>query len=90
MLKRVQDWQRLDAGGRRAALDRSVYAARSADGVFISIEAPVGRLTDGALSGVPIAVKDNVDAFGFLTTAGTPALHDARPEGEAPAVTALR
>lgn len=90
MLNRVQDWQRLDAGGRRAALDRSVDAARSADGVFISIEAPVGRSTDGALSGVPIAVKDNVDALGFLTTAGTPALHDARPEGEAPAVTALR
>lgn len=35
-------------------------------------------------------MKDNVDALGFPTTAGTPALAGVNPEGEASVVTAFR
>jgi len=44
---------------------------------------------DKSLWGVPFAIKDNIDAAGFETTAGCPAFA-YRPDGDAAAVAALR
>jgi indoleacetamide hydrolase len=43
----------------------------------------------GRLHGVPICLKDNIDAVGFPTTACTPALIGSRPTSNAPIVAAL-
>ena len=44
----------------------------------------------GRLHGVPICLKDNIDAVGYATTACTPALADNKPRKDAPIVASLR
>src|SRR5882672_10579459 len=43
----------------------------------------------GRLHGVPICLKDNIDAVGYATTACTPALAGNNPKTNAPIVAAL-
>ena len=58
-------------------------------GAFLAVadRADVG---DGPLSGVPVAVKDNLDTLDFPTTGGTPALAASRPGRDHHAVARLR
>jgi Asp-tRNA(Asn)/Glu-tRNA(Gln) amidotransferase A subunit family amidase len=90
MLERLADWQRLTSEQRHVAVQRSMEAARHSPGTFISVSDRIIAPAEGILRGIPIAVKDNVDALGFPTTAGTPALGGVNPEGEASVVTAFR
>ncbi|MGD9526658.1 amidase family protein [Pseudonocardia sp.] len=53
----------------------------------VAVDAPCGP---GALAGVPVAVKDNLDTRDFVTTGGTPALRDSRPGRDHLAVERLR
>jgi amidase len=42
------------------------------------------------LLGIPVLIKDNIDAVGMPTTAGSVALKDSRPDRDAPLVALLR
>ncbi|MBO9195984.1 indoleacetamide hydrolase [Rhizobium sp. 16-449-1b] len=82
LLSRSRDQQGLNAF---VSLDpeRILNAAREAD----RVKAAGHNL--GPLHGVPIALKDNIDAVGYTTTAGTPVLREHRPRVDAPVVEAL-
>ncbi|MDN7915146.1 amidase family protein [Burkholderia cepacia] len=60
--------------------DALLQAAREHDE---SLVARTGRLP---LSGIPLAIKDNIDCAGMPTAAGTAALRDAVPRADAPVV----
>ncbi|MDN7856186.1 indoleacetamide hydrolase [Burkholderia cepacia] len=60
--------------------DALLQAAREHDE---SLTARTGRLP---LSGIPLAIKDNIDCAGMPTAAGTAALRDAVPRTDAPVV----
>ncbi len=58
--------------------DRLLDAARQAD-------TSLARGQDhGPLHGIPLALKDNIDAAGYATTGGTPALRNHFPKQNAP------
>ena len=89
----LTDWRALSPKQRDVALEEARAAAVASDGtgVFISI-AEASALSDGgpgALSGTPIAVKDNIDVAGLPTTGGTSYLNFS-PDVNADVVTALR
>ncbi len=67
----------LDEDDIRANADAADAALRRAD-------------TIGALHGLAIAIKDNINVAGQPTTAGTPALRNNRTKADAPVVDALR
>ena len=59
--------------------DAALAAARSVD----------AGATSGALAGLPIVVKDNINTRDMPTSAGTPALQHARPINNAPSLQKL-
>jgi mandelamide amidase len=80
--------RRIDANSQLNAFisldgDRALEAARKAD----------ARVAEGValppLHGVPLVLKDNIDAAGMPTTGGTPALRGHQPAGNAPVVQSL-
>ncbi len=81
----------LGQAARRASLNAFIHhdpdqvraAARAAD----VARARGGSL--GALHGVPLALKDNLDTAGIVTTGGTPGLRANRPARNAPVVQRL-
>src|SRR3954447_12186128 len=70
----------LDRQRRWAALN--AYTQQDAEAVRRS----AANAAPGPLSGVPVAIKDNIDVAGYCTTAGTPGLKDHRPRSNAPVV----
>lgn len=58
--------------------DRLIEDARKADALFSQGQ------DLGPLHGIPVALKDNIDAVGHATTGGTPALRDNVPKTNAP------
>ena len=52
-------------------------------------EAAPAESTHAPLFGLPFSCKDNINARGFATTAGTPGLADFLPEKDAPVVARL-
>src|SRR6202171_1784359 len=66
----------------------TVWISRRPDG-DVAAELAASRLAGGALAGIRLAVKDNVDAAGLPTTAGCPEFA-YRPERDAAVVAALR
>lgn len=68
---------------------RSVNPAALAEAAALDAERAAGTVR-GALHGVPVLVKDNIDVAGMPTTAGSVALASSYPAGDAPLVTQLR
>ena len=68
--------------------------AVDADGARSAAEASDARRRDGAplgpLDGVPVLIKDNIEAVGLPGTAGSRALLDSAPAADAPLVERLR
>ena len=86
-------------GQTLAAIDASQpvlnsYIAVDADAALSAAAASDRRRARGeagALEGLPVAVKDNIDAAGFATTAGMDTRRHAAPAAQdSPAVAALR
>ena len=72
----LNSWITLNAQG-------ALQAARAVD----AARARGDRL--GALAGLPLYIKDNIDTRGIRTTGGTPALGDFVPRADAPACLSL-
>ena len=72
LLARATEWQHLNAFASLEP-ERARAAAVESDARRRRGEVP------GALEGLPIVIKDNVDVAGWVTTAGTPALARHRP-----------
>lgn len=81
-LERAQQLKSLNAFTTLAD-DAFLEAARAADRRLASGALP------GPLHGLPIVVKDNIDAAGLPTSAGTPALRASRPASDAPVLARL-
>lgn len=95
MNRTIEHWAALSPSGRTDALVETRVAAEDAQAshnVFVSVgrvdEIRSHAAADGSLSGVPIAVKDNIDAMGFATTGGTGYLR-ADADADADVVAAL-
>jgi indoleacetamide hydrolase len=73
--------------------DLNAFIAQDRDAVLAAARAADTKRergdTLGALHGVPLAIKDNLDCVGYATTGGTPALRDNRPKENAAVVRAL-
>lgn len=78
---------------RSEALSRlNIFINQDAEGLLAAAAAADQRLADGeggALLGLPLAIKDNIDTADLPTTGGTPGLRDWRPAANAPVMQAL-
>src|SRR5690348_8066514 len=75
---------------RRARADPGIFIAFRYEGDAVAEAQPLGdERARGPLSGIPVAVKDNMDVAGLPTTAACPAF-EYRPEQDAEVVAKLR
>jgi amidase len=77
---------------RIAAVNGTVNAITVvlADDALAAADAADRSEPTGALHGVPITIKENIDLIGSATTDGLPALEHAMPVGDAPVVERLK
>ena len=75
----------------RAALERAeqlkdlnAFIVLNRDGALVAAAQVDAGKTTGALAGLPIIVKDNINTVDLPTSGGTPALQDARPAATRP------
>ena len=80
----------------RAALERAeqlkdlnAFIVLNREGALAAAALVDAGKTTGALAGLPIVVKDNINTADLPTTAGTPALRNARPSRNAPSLQKL-
>lgn len=69
---------------------RELNAFISVDERALSGEMPIDCPQNAPLFGLPFSCKDNINARGFITTAGTRGLADFYPQQDAPIVARLR
>lgn len=78
----------LGAAGFAASI--AARAAADPTNAVIAADFQPGSFRSGRLSGLPIGVKDNIDALPFPTTGGCPGLSAFMPAADAPPVARLR
>ena len=87
---------RIDAYDQRGPIINSLItinpaALAEADALdAVLAKTPVGHLPDGALWGIPVIVKDNVDAVGMPMTAGFQGWKNYHPPRDAPLVAKIK
>ncbi|MGW6334257.1 MFS transporter [Nocardia rhamnosiphila] len=79
----------LDRAGPRLNAVRALNPDALRDAARLDAERAEGRVR-GPLHGIPVLIKDNIDAAGMPTTAGALALRDSRPAQDAFLVARLR
>jgi amidase len=77
-------------GGPRLNSVRAINPAALAAAAESDAQRASGNTVLGALHGVPILLKDNIDIAGMPTTAGSVALEHSRPATDAPVAALLR
>lgn len=79
----------IDAAGPRLNAVIEINPAAVADAVTLDSERAAGRVR-GPLHGIPVLIKDNIDARGMANSAGSLALAEHRPATDAFIVARLR
>jgi len=69
--------------------DLNAFITVNRDGALAAARKVDAGETTGPLAGLPIIVKDNINTTDMPTSAGTPALRDARPTRNAPSLQKL-
>jgi indoleacetamide hydrolase len=78
----IQGWSDLASVEPERCWSHSLAAAerlKSTHGAYITVATRPGRQRDGALAGVPFAVKDNIDTAGLPTSGGSSVLKGSTP-----------
>lgn len=86
-------WTSGPAGDLKAKRDEAFASASStaeSHFAYIHVADQSEAFGEGELSGIPFAVKDNIDVAGMLTTAGSPLLEGYEPEVDSTVVGLLR
>ncbi len=92
----IRDRKSTAVSAVRAALERAAqlkdlnaFIVLNRDGALAAAAKVDAGETKGALAGLPIIVKDNINTADLPTSGGTPALQNARPSRNAPSLQKL-
>ena len=92
----IRDKKMTAVGAVQSALERAeqlkhlnAFIVLNSDGALAAAARVDSGETTGALAGLPIIIKDNINTSDMPTSAGTPALQNARPAANAPSLQKL-